>query len=284
MNDLQKKNFIHSIVKYDHENSSIVLDQLAIEEPLEIVLKFTKNNQTIYKTIAITMRTPGNDLELTLGFLFSESIIDSYSDILSVDYRMSLENNEETQQTIVLEVNPDLMVRIQNLERHFYTNSSCGVCGKTSIDLTAQAAKYILKKHQKKISVSFIYSLPDKLNTHQSIFHLTGGIHAAALFDFDSNFVCLTEDIGRHNAVDKLIGKGLLSNDIPCQDHILVLSGRSSFELIQKAIISGIPIVVSVGAPSSLAVQLADSFGMTLIGFLRGNKLNVYTHSYRITQ
>ncbi len=272
----------HSVINIEGNQSSEKIDQLAIEEPLEIILKCKRNNNTEFKTLSITMRTPGHDLELAIGFLFSESIIDHYNEILNVDYRINCQVDEASQQTIVIELSRHNFQKIESLERHFYTNSSCGVCGKTSIDLTAQSAKFILKKNESVLKASALYKLPSELKSNQKLFHSTGGIHACGLFDFNSSLLQFAEDVGRHNAMDKLIGKSLISNQVPCLDHILVLSGRASFELLHKALVIGIPVIASVGAPSSLAVQLAENFGATLIGFLKENKMNIYTHPYRI--
>ncbi|NOT36122.1 MAG: formate dehydrogenase accessory sulfurtransferase FdhD [Saprospiraceae bacterium] len=272
----------HNIISIDKKSRENLQDHLVIEEPLEIVLKYKTASSSIIKTVSITMRTPGADKDLALGFLFSESLIDKAEDVLDINFRINCQNDEATQQTIILELQPSLHTRINNLERHFYTNSSCGVCGKTTIDLTAQSAKYILKKHDSILDPEEIYKLPQKLKAVQKLFESTGGIHACGLFNFQYSLMHHCEDIGRHNAMDKLIGYSLENKLIPTLDHILILSGRASFELIHKAICIGIPVVASVGAPSSLAVQLADSFGMTLIGFLRDQRMNVYTHPNRL--
>lgn len=274
--------FKHKVQCIEKDSRSEFEDKLVVEEPLEIVLKYKSEKNTFLKTIAITMRTPGEDQALATGFLFSENLIDKIEDVLDLDFRINCQDDECTQQTIVLELNPSLQSRIMKLERHFYTNSSCGVCGKTAIDLTADTAKYILKKHELTLAHSRFFELPQLLKEQQTLFNNTGGIHACALFDFNFNLLYHCEDVGRHNAMDKLTGKSLKNHTIPCLDHILMLSGRASFELIHKAVCMGIPVVASVGAPSSLAVSLAENFGMTLIGFLRESRMNIYTHPYRI--
>ncbi|MEP7195829.1 MAG: formate dehydrogenase accessory sulfurtransferase FdhD [Saprospiraceae bacterium] len=276
--------FFHNVETYNNDFSEIIEDALVIEEPLELVLKYQLNNSAVYKALSITMRTPGTDLELALGFLYSEGIIDRLSDVLKIDFKISCQDSEYINQSIIIEIANHIIPKIKELERHFYANSSCGVCGKTALDIVANNSKFILKKQEKLISKNTIYNLPDKLISAQKLFKKTGGIHACALFDFNGELIHFAEDVGRHNALDKLIGYCLNENKIPRDEHILLLSGRASFELIQKSLSIGIPIVAAVGAPSSLAVQMAENFGMTLIGFLRNNKMNVYCNSFRLDQ
>ncbi|MBW4630067.1 MAG: formate dehydrogenase accessory sulfurtransferase FdhD [Brasilonema octagenarum HA4186-MV1] len=251
-------------------------DQLTTEEPLEIRLVSPE------KTIAITMRTPGADFELAAGFLYSEGVISCKEDIQRMSYCVDKSVDIEQRYNIVNVtlregLNPDL----QPLERHFYTTSACGVCGKASLEaLRLRGCPVILP--QPIVTAEMIYDLPDKLRAAQGIFKATGGLHAAALFDAQGQLLNLHEDVGRHNALDKLIGSALLSEQLPLSDHIVMVSGRSSFEILQKSTAAGVPIVCSVSAPSSLAVSVAKEFGITLIGFLRGERFNVYTGFERI--
>jgi len=247
-------------------------DVLAIESPLEIRL----SGQTIpekEKSISITMRTPGHDWDLATGFLFTEGIIDNYNSIESIT--VPAEN------VIVIHVSKDTNVNLQKLQRHFYTSSSCGVCGKGSIE-----AIYTLNGKAKvsdfTIDPTLLCSLPERLRKEQSVFDQTGGLHASAIFDLQGNLQLLREDVGRHNALDKVIGSAFRQKQLPLDKYILLLSGRASFELIQKAAMAGIGMVAAIGAPSSLAVELANDCGMTLCGFLKNDRFNIYSGNQRI--
>ncbi len=242
-------------------------DILSIEEPLEISVSFIKNGQSIEKKISVTMRTPGNDEELATGFLFTEGIIKNISDVINSEI------TDENKIRITLAKNID--IDSLHLERNFYTTSSCGVCGKASIEAIQTNSIYTTKKIS-KIAPNILYSLIDKLTEHQESFKSTGGLHASALFTIDGNFIDLKEDVGRHNALDKLIGAAFNGNKLPLNNTILLLSGRASFELIQKAGMAAIPIVAAIGAPSSLAVELAISKSIQLIGFLKKDRFNKY--------
>lgn len=269
------------IRKADGQTITETEDFLAIEEPLEIQLIFGVLEQQQRQSISITMRTPGNDFELAAGFLYTEGIVQSKSQIKQINYASSW--NPDTKNNIVtVHLAAEVVVDLKKLERHFYTTSSCGVCGKTSIEALAANGMPSLKKDTPKINPELIHHLPDKLRLQQSIFENTGGIHAAGLFDTNGNLLLLREDVGRHNAVDKLIGAALMEDRLPLLDSIIVVSGRASFELIQKSLMAGIPMLVAVGAPSSLAVELADENNMTVIGFTRNQKYNIYCHPERI--
>lgn len=245
-------------------------DVLAIEEPLEMRLEYGPEQQRSTRPLSVTMRTPGEDEDLVRGFLLTEGIVKRPAEILSVS---TLAEN-----IVLARLSPTAQFDMQRLERHFYTTSSCGVCGKTSIDAVMVGTNCQPNTQQKiELNKDVIYSLPEKLRQQQSGFEQTGGIHAAALFDVHGSLLALREDVGRHNALDKLIGHISAKNTVLFQQSILLLSGRASFELIQKAAVAGIPLVCAVGAPSSLAVETARAFGMTLIGFLRGERFNVYT-------
>lgn len=272
----------YSIIKISKNHSHHGADHVTIEEPLEIVIRYNQKDKIHSKVISITMRTPGHDQWLATGFLYVEGIIDRYNDIQNIDFRINCQDDDYTNQTIVLTLDSKSAQKVKSLERHFYTSSSCGVCGKTSIDLLAENIKFFPKKIEGVLSYAQLLELPAILRKNQNIFSKTGSIHACGLFDFDGKLLHYFEDVGRHNALDKLIGWGLESNFLPFSEHLLLLSGRASFELIHKALIAGIPIVAAVGAPSSLAIQTAENYGLTLIGFLSEDRMNIYTHSYRI--
>ncbi len=251
------------------------LDKLAVEEPLEISIEYGPENGRRIKNISITMRTPGDDKELASGFLFTEGIIKSTQEIIKIQQSLN---------AITLILHPNKAINIEKLERHFYTSSSCGVCGKSSIDAIKTTTDSCYNSSNFNITSATFFGLNDTLKTQQNIFNTTGGLHASALFDINGNFIELKEDVGRHNALDKLIGSMLSKSNVPLKDKLLLLSGRTSFELIQKAAMASIPVVAAVGAPSSLAVELANEFNITLIGFLRNDRYNIYSGGHRINQ
>ena len=262
---------------------TVLEDILSIEEPLEIRLKYIQDNEVYNQTISVTMRTPGNDVELALGFLFTEGIISSYEAIQEVNH---LEKNCALQKknSIQVVLNDGFTPHLLQSDRNFYTTSSCGVCGKSSIESIKTVSPFKSSNKPKfDISASVLYQLPQKLRAAQSDFANTGGIHASGLFSLDGELFLLQEDVGRHNALDKLIGHAFAKDMLPLNQHILLLSGRISFELVQKAAMAGISIVVAIGAPSSLAVELAQEFDMTLIGFLNENRFNIYHFATTIT-
>ncbi|MCB0700476.1 MAG: formate dehydrogenase accessory sulfurtransferase FdhD [Chitinophagaceae bacterium] len=247
-------------------------DLLATEEPLEIRLVYGKEKRKT--NLAVTMRTPGNDEELAIGFMYAEGIIKSSNEVLS------FEQIDDNIVQITLDEHVD--VAEKKIERNFYTTSSCGVCGKASIDAIKTECNIYDKEKPFTLPASLIHTLPDKLGQVQSAFQDTGGIHAAALFNLTGDLLLVREDVGRHNALDKLVGAAIKSGSLPLNQHILLLSGRASFELIQKATMAGIKVVCAVGAPSSLAVQTADEFGITLVGFLKKERFNIYTEKQRV--
>jgi len=265
----------HKILKNKNGKFTSLIDQLAIEEPLEIQLLFGPADQRQRKNIAVTMRTTGYDFDLAAGFLLTEGIIQSGQDIQKIAYAHSPDPNH-FENTVVVVLHNTVAVDINQLERHFYTSSSCGVCGKASIAAITVKSLPELPVATPKISAELLHQLPNKLRSVQAVFDKTGGLHAAALFDWEGNLLSWREDVGRHNAVDKLIGQEILKNNLPLSDSLILVSGRASFELIQKSLTAGIPMLIAVGAPSSLAVQLAEEHGMTLIGFLRDGQYNVY--------
>lgn len=257
-------------------------DVLAAEEPLEIRLQYDAGSGPVQKSISITMRTPGNDIELATGFLFSEGIVSSITEIANISHLNYGCQEGNGDNIIIVELTEGIVPDIQKLERHFYSTSSCGVCGKASIGAIRTITNKLSTTDQMRVPATLLYSLPERLRKSQDIFGDTGGLHASAIFDLNGNLIVLREDVGRHNALDKVLGV-LLSNRIKSIDNqILLLSGRASFELIQKSAMAGIKVVAAVGAPSSLAVQLAKEFDITLLGFLRDQRFNIYSGEQRI--
>jgi FdhD protein len=240
-------------------------DILSVEEPLEIKIAYDGTQ----KNISVTMRTPGNDLGLAAGFLFTEGIISSKDDIKNISHTIN---------TVMVELREGFTPSLTQSDRNFYTTSSCGVCGKDSIQSIRTVNSFChLDKPRLNLSTDLLFQLPDKLREAQRGFAASGGLHASGLFSLNGELLLLREDVGRHNALDKLIGTVLLEEGLlPLNQHILLLSGRASFELIQKAAMAGISVVAAIGAPSSLAVELAKEFDMTLLGFLRENRFNIY--------
>lgn len=268
------------ISRYRDGNREETPDAVAVEEPLEIRLGFGAEDDRQQKSLSVTMRTPGNDEELATGFLITEGIIQSFTDLLSVKHCCEV-GKEEQENIIRAELQPNIQLNWNKLDRHFYTTSSCGVCGKSSIEAVTDSCKTRVVSDL-TIDAQTILSLPQKLNEAQLAFKYTGGIHASALFDQQSNMQLVREDVGRHNALDKLIGACVIKNELPLSNHVLLLSGRISFELVQKSAQAGIPIIAAIGAPSSLAVDLANEMNITLVGFLKQEKFNIYTHQERI--
>jgi FdhD protein len=253
-------------------------DVLATEEPMEI--RLVTGEET--RTVAVTMRTPGADFELAAGFLYSEGIINDRDEILKISYCVDPEVDAEQQYNIVnVELRPDGEYNLRPLDRHFYTTSACGVCGKASLEQLELRGCPVIPPGP-KIPAEVVYSLPGRLREAQRLFDSTGGLHAAALLDATGELVELREDVGRHNATDKLVGWALLEGKLPLSEHIVMVSGRSSFEIMQKCLTAGVPAVCAISAPSSLAVDVAREFGMTLVGFLRGSRFNVYAGFERI--
>ena len=250
-------------------------DVLATEEPMEILLRAGQEQ----RTVAITMRTPGNDYELAAGFLYNEGILHNKREIANMTY--CVDGNQQEYNSLRIQLTADSLPELHQLERHFFTNSACGVCGTTMLDDISERNLPAIPAGP-AIDFSLITSLPDKLRHAQDLFESTGGLHAAALFDLNGDLLAIREDVGRHNALDKLIGWGLLNDQLPFHNKVLMVSGRASYELLQKSFVAGVPIFCAVSAPSSLAVEVAERFGITLVGFLRGNHFNVYTGIERI--
>jgi FdhD protein len=262
----------------DGERGRVRPDHLATEEPMEIRLIA----RGIRHTVGVTMRTPGHDFELAAGFLHAEGVIADRDDIARISYCVDPDIDAAQQYNIVnVTLRPDATPDLAPLERTFLTTSACGVCGKASLDALRLRRCPVIPSGP-EVPAEVLYSLPESLRSAQGVFEATGGLHAAALFDPDGRLIALREDIGRHNALDKLVGWTLLEGRLPLGGCVLMVSGRSSFEILQKSLAAGIPIVCGISAPSSLAVDLAREFGITLIGFLRDQRCNVYAGRQRI--
>ncbi|MCU1449604.1 MAG: hypothetical protein JWP02_1774 [Acidimicrobiales bacterium] len=260
------------LLRIEDDARGVRFDMLAAEEPLEIRVDGT--------ALAVTMRTPGNDFELAAGFLVTEGVVDRPEQIRTLRYCVQ---EDETQEFNVLNADlaPDAPGRAVG-ERNFTTTSACGLCGKASIDTVRARASFDVRDDDVAVDPLVLSSLPERLRAAQRLFDSTGGLHAAGLFTPGGELVCLREDVGRHNAFDKVIGWAALDGRLPLRRHVILASGRASFELTQKALMAGIPVLASVSAPSSLAVELAEEAGMTLVGFLRGSTMNVYTGEERL--
>lgn len=282
----KEQRFTKKTVRRVGENQAgcIEQDSLAIEEPLEIRLGFTENGGRTHKSVSITMRTPGADFELAAGFLFTEGIVKSTAEIEKIQHCGVPVKNSVSRNTVRVDLRPGVTIDFKRLERHFYTSSSCGVCGKTSIEALETGVCKLREKAKPVFTAEIVNHLPETLRRTQIVFDRTGGLHAAALFDSAGKMESPREDVGRHNAVDKLIGAQFLAGKTPVSDKLLLVSGRASFELVQKALMAGIPMLAAVGAPSSLAVELAEEYGMTLLGFVRERRFNIYTGAERISE
>lgn len=260
-----------------------VQDWVAIEEPLEIRLGIDTKNGRTANSISITMRTPGNDAELAIGFLYSEAIITSDSDIDSVELCGPAAVDSGRRNIVRVDLKAGVTVDLARLRRNFYTTSSCGVCGKSSLDALHTIGAAAPPFFERSFKQSVLIGIPEKLRAQQDTFEQTGGLHAAAAFNANGDLLLVREDVGRHNAVDKVVGALLQDKRLPANDLGLMVSGRASFELMQKALVAGFPLLAAVSAPSSLAVALAREFDVTLVGFLRGDKFNIYAGNKRIT-
>ncbi|MFC9836358.1 formate dehydrogenase accessory sulfurtransferase FdhD [Rhodococcus sp. NPDC127530] len=263
------------VVRITADRQSTRPDTVVVEEPLEIRVNGTP--------LAVTMRTPGSDIELAQGFLLTEGVITGRSDITSIRYCNSLdENGHNTYNVLDIDLAAGVSLPETGLERNFYTTSSCGVCGKASLEAIRTRSRHSPADDPVVVAADTVAALPATLRAAQKVFDSTGGLHAAGLFTADGQLLAVREDVGRHNAVDKIIGWAVEQDRIPLRGRVLLVSGRASFELAQKAVMAGIPVLAAVSAPSSLAIDLADDAGLTLIGFLRGDTMNLYTHPPRI--
>ena len=272
----------YKVLKFISNKFDNVEDLISIEEPLEISLKFNEENKWITQNLSITMRTPGNDKDLVRGFLFNEQIVENIKDIESIESYGEKVGQYNIQNKILATLNNSKNVNISKIKRDFLTNSSCGVCGKSSLDALEIIKKDKTDPKEPKISKEVIISSPNILKINQSEFTKTGGIHASGLFDNKGELINLKEDVGRHNALDKLIGSSMIKNQIDPKNQFITCSGRLNFELVQKVLMTNIGLMIGVGAPTSLAIDLANKFDMTLIGFVKKDSFNVYTNNKKI--
>ena len=272
----------YKILKYHSDKFDDIEDLISIEEPLEISLKFKENNIWVTKILSITMRTPGDDENLVRGFLFNEQIIQEIKDIENIKSFGDKVGQYNIQNKILVTLNNSKNVNIAHIKRDFMTNSSCGVCGKSSLDALEIIKKDKTNQDQPKISKQIIIQSPLLLRENQSEFSKTGGIHASGLFNDDGSLIVSKEDVGRHNALDKLIGSALINNQFDPLTQFITCSGRLNFELVQKVLMTNIGIMIGVGAPTSLAIDLANKFDMTLIGFVKRDSFNIYTNNKKV--
>jgi FdhD protein len=265
------------VIRWQDGQRSELVDTLAVEEPLEIRLGYRDPRKgRTHRSVAITMRTPGDDLALALGFLFNESILDRYAAIQTIE--------QSADNVVRVELHDTAVFDPLRLERNFYVTSSCGVCGKSSLESLSTAGFVALTDDGFRIPLALLQELPAQLATQQELFRLTGGNHATALFNGNGQITRVTEDVGRHNAMDKLVGHCLQDNLLPLAQHGILVSGRASFELMQKTLAARCPLLVAIGAPSSLAVELAQEYNLTLVGFLNRNRCNIYNGGFRLTE
>ena len=272
----------YKVFKFKSNNLDSFDDHISIEEPLEIIIKYKDKEIWVEKTISVTMRTPGDDEDLVRGFLFNEKVVEK------IDYIEKIETSGQTSEQyglknkITVTINNSDNIDIDKIKRNFLTNSSCGVCGKSSLDALEIIKKDKILKSNPKISKEVLMSSPKKLRQNQSEFSKTGGIHASGLFTAQGDIVAIKEDVGRHNALDKLIGYTLKENLLDNTSQFLACSGRLNFDLVQKALMANIGILIGVGAPTSLAIDLANKFDMTLVGFVKEDSFNIYSNKDRI--
>ena len=272
----------YKVTKFKKNRLENTEDFISIEEPLEISLKYKENEKFISRSLSITMRTPGNDEDLVRGFLFNEQIIENIKDIESIESFGEKVGQYNIQNKIIVTLNNSKNINISKIKRDFLSNSSCGVCGKSSLDALEITKKQKASKSKPKISKDIIIKSPNTLRQNQSEFAKTGGIHASGLFSSNGDLLSLKEDVGRHNALDKLIGDSLLNGFLKPEDQFITCSGRLNFELVQKVLMTNIGLMIGVGAPTSLAIDLANRFDMTLIGFVKEDSFNIYTNNQKV--
>ena len=272
----------YKVNKFKSDKLEEIDDLISIEEPLEISLKYENENKSVTQLLSITMRTPGQDEDLVRGFLYNEQIIKDIKHISSIEKFGDKVGRYNIQNKILVTLNDASNVDITKIKRDFLTNSSCGVCGKSSLDALEVIKQDKTPKLEPKLNSKIIISAPDTLRNNQAEFAQTGGIHASGLFNKDGTLINVKEDVGRHNALDKLIGNALINGQIDPSNQFITCSGRLNFELIQKVLMTNIGIVIGVGAPTSLAIDLANKFDMTLIGFVKKDSYNVYTNSQKV--
>ena len=272
----------YKVVKFKKDKFENVYDFISIEEPLEISLKYKEQNKWVQNSLAITMRTPGHDKDLVRGFLFNEQIIQNIKDIENIESFGDKVGQYKIQNKILVTLNNSQNINISKIKRNFLTNSSCGVCGKSSLDALEIVKKDKTSKLNSKLSKDIIINSPSILRENQSEFAKTGGIHASGLFSSDGILISLREDVGRHNALDKMIGDSLINKNLKPNDQFIACSGRLNFELVQKVLMTNISLMIGVGAPTSLAIDLANRFDMTLVGFVKEDSFNIYTNDQKV--
>ena len=272
----------YKIVKFRENKFENVDDFISIEEPLEISIRYKEHDKWIKNSLSITMRTPGHDEDLVRGFLFNEQIIQGLNDIETIESFGEKVGQYNIQNKILVTLNNSKNVNISKIKRDFLTNSSCGVCGKSSLDALEILKKEKTSKSNPKLAKEVLINSPSMLRENQSEFAKTGGIHASGLFSSNGNLISLREDVGRHNALDKLIGNSLISKNLRPNDQFITCSGRLNFELVQKVLMTNIGLMIGVGAPTSLAIDLANKFDMTLVGFVKEDSFNVYTNKQKV--
>ena len=272
----------YKIVKFRENKFENVDDFISIEEPLEISIRYKEHDKWIKNSLSITMRTPGHDEDLVRGFLFNEQIIQGLNDIETIESFGEKVGQYNIQNKILVTLNNSENVNISKIKRDFLTNSSCGVCGKSSLDALEILKKEKTSKSSPKLSKEVLINSPSMLRENQSEFAKTGGIHASGLFSSNGNLISLREDVGRHNALDKLIGSSLMSKNLQPNNQFITCSGRLNFELVQKVLMTNIGLMIGVGAPTSLAIDLANKFDMTLVGFVKEDSFNVYTNKQKV--
>ena len=272
----------YKVIKFNKNKFEKIDDLISIEEPLEISLKHRTQDQWVTNTLSITMRTPGDDDDLVRGFLFNEQIIQNLDEIKSIESVGDKVGKYKIQNKIVITLNNSQNINISKIKRDFLTNSSCGVCGKSSLDALEIVKKEKTSSSNPKLTKETIIESPSILRNNQSEFSKTGGIHASGLFSLDGKLISLKEDVGRHNALDKMIGNALNNNQIEPKNQFITCSGRLNFELVQKVLMTNIGLMIGVGAPTSLAIDLANRFDMTLIGFVKEDSFNIYTNNQKV--
>ena len=272
----------YKVIKFKKNKFENVDDLISIEEPLEISLKYKKQDSWETNSLSITMRTPGHDKDLVRGFLFNEQIIENLKDIENIESFGDKVGQYNIQNKILVTLNNSKNINISKIKKDFLTNSSCGVCGKSSLDALEIIKKDKTPKSNPKLSKEVIISSPSVLKKNQTEFTKTGGIHASGLFSSNGKLISLREDVGRHNALDKLIGDSLINNRLRPNDQFITCSGRLNFELVQKVLMTNIGLMIGVGAPTSLAIDLANRFDMTLVGFVKEDSFNIYTNNQKV--
>ncbi len=272
----------YKVLKYKKNKFENTNDLISIEEPLEISIKYKDQDKWSTISLSITMRTPGHDEDLVRGFLFNEQIIQNLNEIKEIESIGNKVGQYNIQNKILITINNSENINISKIKKDFLTNSSCGVCGKSSLDALEIIKKEKVSNIEPKLSKETIIKSPSILRDNQSEFSKTGGIHASGLFSSDGKLISLREDVGRHNALDKMIGNALYKNQINPQNQFITCSGRLNFELVQKVLMTNIGLMVGVGAPTSLAIDLANRFDMTLIGFVKEDSFNIYTNNQKV--